>query len=346
MEDKKITTTEYDEKDFSEQVTYNRKNVNIIKKMILCMLAVACVIPVLFCAYLIAKVSNMQEEITRLEEELSLKQQMVGELSSEDALSNEDLALLDQEAVDDINKDTSSPNEYLSASDDSNQGVSTGSVSGDFNSNGKKVYLTFDDGPSIYTDEILDILAEHNVKATFFVVYNDDQDLWDEYSRIVEEGHTLGMHSYSHMYDVMYVDMDSYINDVSAIHDFLYEQTGVDCTYYRFPGGSSNTVSRVDMQDMIAYLNQEGYTYYDWNSLSGDAVDASLSPEELNANIMTYVRANEGDSIVLMHDLKNAYATVEGLEELIDTLISEGYEICPITEDTVPVQHVSYESEE
>ena len=211
----------------------------------------------------------------------------------------------------------------------------------------KQVALTFDDGPcKRYTPEILDILNEYGIKATFFVVYHEDETLWDEYSRIVEDGHTLAMHSYTHVYDEIYASQEAFEEDVTKIHDFLYEQTGVDCTYYRFPGGSSNNVSNVEIQDLMGYLDEEGYTYYDWNALSEDSVNMYLTPEELNENVMGYVRSNQGDSIVLLHDLENNPATMEGLPDLIDTLIEEGYEICAIDETTVPVQHRTYIKED
>ena len=190
----------------------------------------------------------------------------------------------------------------------------------------------------------MDILKEKNVKATFFVVYNPDENTWHDYKRIIDEGHTLGMHSYTHIYDEIYASKEAFMSDVSKLHTFLYEQTGIDCQYYRFPGGSSNTVSDVDIQVLISYLNNNGITYFDWNALSGDALTNSMTPEELNETILQYVRTNEGDSIVLMHDLSTNHATVDSIADLVDTLRAEGYELCPIDETTVPVQHVKYNS--
>ncbi len=210
------------------------------------------------------------------------------------------------------------------------------------NYNGHKVYLTFDDGPSVYTPMILDTLKKNNVKATFFVIYNGDQSMWPLYNRIVDEGHSIGLHSYTHKYEIVYANQECFERDVKSIHDFVEQRTGVDSRLYRFPGGSSNTVSdHVDTQEMIDYLDEEGYTYFDWNAQSGDAEDDSLTAEELNENVMGYVRANEGDSVVLMHDFKNCQETAKALQGLIDTLKAEGYEICPITEDVIPVQHVT-----
>lgn len=319
--------------------TYNRKNVNRIKAFIVMFLAVLCMVPVFMCVQLAGRLADMNEKADRLEVSIKNEEAIsdVQTNTTEETISDGEILALDQAASDDIIKNTTEEGGVLSSPVDERE--QTGKIE---HYNGKKVYLTFDDGPSIYTEEILQILREKGVKATFFVVYTDDEELWDEYSRIVEEGHTLGMHSYTHIYDKVYKDLESFKYDVTMIHDFIYEQTGVDSTYYRFPGGSSNTVSSVSMQTLMKYICEEGYTYYDWNSLSGDAVDAYLSPEQLNNNIMGYVRSNYGDSMVLMHDLKNNHATVEALPALIDTLIEEGYQICPIDESTEPVQHIKY----
>ena len=210
--------------------------------------------------------------------------------------------------------------------------------------NGKKVYLTFDDGPSGYTEEILDILEEKGVKATFFVV-GKEEEYYPEYQRIVEDGHSIGIHSYSHVYDTVYKNLDYFKNDVESMHDLIYNVTGYDAWLYRFPGGSSNKVSGVNIQDCMKYLDENGYVYFDWNAQNGDAVSYYISPDQLNYNVMGFVRSNPGDTVVLMHDLGSHHNTVEALPYLIDTLKAEGYEILPITRDTTPVRHVQYEGD-
>jgi peptidoglycan/xylan/chitin deacetylase (PgdA/CDA1 family) len=208
----------------------------------------------------------------------------------------------------------------------------------------QRVYLTFDDGPSIYTGQILDVLAANDVKATFFVI-GRDEEYYEYYKRIVAEGHTIGMHSYSHVYQDLYASLDSFDEELTSLNDLIYEVTGTRSTIFRFPGGSSNQVSALPIEDYIAYLNEHNLQYYDWNALSGDAVTSGLSPEQLVNNIMNDVRKNE-DSIVLMHDLQTTHTTVESLQLLIDTLKSEDYEILPIDEDTPLIQHVSCNSVE
>lgn len=332
------------EKNFeSENLTendYNRKNVEAIKKFIITALLMMFVVPILFSIYLVVRVNNIDERIENLIMDMRKDYAFVATDSDAERLVKSDL---DNDALDDIEKSDKYDNELLSNSFASEEGIAnvpdTPAIS-----NGKKVYLTFDDGPNKYTDELLDILKEKNVKATFFVVYNPDENTWHDYKRIIDEGHTLGMHSYTHIYDEIYASKEAFMSDVSKLHTFLYEQTGIDCQYYRFPGGSSNTVSDVDIQVLISYLNNNGITYFDWNALSGDALTNSMSPEELNETILQYVRTNEGDSIVLMHDLSTNHATVDSIADLVDTLRAEGYELCPIDETTVPIQHVKYNS--
>lgn len=207
----------------------------------------------------------------------------------------------------------------------------------------KRVYLTFDDGPSIYTGQILDILAANDIKATFFVIGRDSK-YFEYYKRIVEEGHTLAMHSYSHEYKKIYGSVDAFAEDLTRLQDLLYQVTGVECTIYRFPGGSSNTIAG-SIQPFIGYLEEKGITYFDWNALNGDAVSEELSPQKLISNIMKNVRQNR-TSVVLMHDLQSRYSTVESLQPLIDLLREEGYTMLPIDDDTPLIQHVKPESAE
>ena len=338
----------------NEEKAYNRRNVDNIKRFIVCSFIVVCSIPVFFCLYLMVKLNKLDDRADELKSQIAAESdhQVYGELTEmSESLGDDDAYLLDKDAASDLEKDPGESTHVLMGSDSEKvetQGQITEtppttesesvSVSSKY-----KVYLTFDDGPSEHTDEILDVLKANDVKATFFVVYNPDKKLWPMYKRIVEEGHTLAMHSYTHVYEDIYYSELSFMEDVTLIHDFLYEQTGVDCKYYRFPGGSSNSVSNVDIQELIGYLYESGITYFDWNALSEDSVDLSLSPEELNENVMSSVRANGSDTIVLLHDLKDNPNTAAGLQELIDTLKEEGYQLCPIDDNTIPVQHVTYE---
>lgn len=207
----------------------------------------------------------------------------------------------------------------------------------------RKVYLTFDDGPSSNTGRILDILAEYDVKATFFVIGKEDEKYQALYNRIVDEGHTLGMHSYSHKYNEIYQSVDSYANDLSRLQEFLYETTGVWCRFCRFPGGSSNTTSGVDMHELIDYLNEQDITYFDWNISSGDATGGYISTDAILRNCLAGLNEYK-TAVILMHDASDKNTTVEALPDLIERIQAmDDTIIVPITEDTELIQHISNE---
>lgn len=206
-----------------------------------------------------------------------------------------------------------------------------------------KVYLTFDDGPSENTAAILDILAEYNVKATFFVVGREDEESQSLYQRIVDEGHTLGMHSYSNKYSIIYQSEEAFAEDYNKLRDYLYEVTGTESRYYRFPGGSSNQISNVPMNDLIDFLNERGTVYYDWNVSAGDAASTAYTPEEIVANVTEDV-VKYKTSVVLLHDSSDKSATVEAIRPLIEALQEMDAEILPIDEDTQVIQYVKADS--
>ncbi len=207
----------------------------------------------------------------------------------------------------------------------------------------RKIYLTFDDGPSSNTNTILDILKEYEVKATFFVVGKTDEQSKAAYRRIVDEGHTLGMHSYSHKYQEIYQSVESFGTDLTKLQEYLYEVTGIWPRYCRFPGGSSNTVSKVDMQELIAYLNQQNITYFDWNIASGDAASGTISKARIIDNCLSGI-GGKHVGIVLLHDAAEKKSTVEALPEIIEGLLAmENTQILPISDDTIPIQHIAGE---
>ena len=207
-----------------------------------------------------------------------------------------------------------------------------------------KVYLTFDDGPSNNTDEILDILDDYGVKATFFVVGKTDEESVARYQRIVNDGHTIGMHSYSHQYSDIYSSLDAFQTDMSKIQNLIYDSTGVESNLYRFPGGSSNKVSNTDMTEYIQYLNSQGITYYDWNVSCGDATSQAYTADELVENVMNDV-VKYKTSVVLLHDADSKTQTVQALPKLIESLQSVGAMILPISDDTTVIQHVSLQTD-
>lgn len=199
--------------------------------------------------------------------------------------------------------------------------------------NPKKMYLTFDDGPSEEnTMKILDILKEQNVKATFFVVGENVEKHPEVAKRIVEEGHTIGIHCYNHSYDNLYESVESYLADFEKAKQVVYDVTGVDAWCFRFPGGSINSHNEEIYEEIIEEMTNRGYIYFDWNASLEDAVKKS-TPEQLiqNARESTLQRKR---IVMLAHDI--VYNTMLCLEELLKEFPE--YEFLPITKDTVTIQ--------
>lgn len=204
----------------------------------------------------------------------------------------------------------------------------------------KKVYLTFDDGPSANTDALLDLLAEYNVKVTFFVNGRTDAESLRRYKRIVDEGHSIGMHSYSHDYDNVYNSVEDFEKDFTKISNVLYDTIGYVPDIYRFPGGSSNSkCKKLTIQPFIKFLAEHNTRYFDWNVENGDATGVSYTVEELAQNVLDGVE-NKKTSVVLCHDSKAKTKTLESMKILIPELLAKGAQILPITEDTTMVRHV------
>ena len=163
------------------------------------------------------------------------------------------------------------------------------------------------------------------------------------YQRIVEEGHSIGIHSYSHKYDEIYQSVDSFTTDLNKMQDLIFEATGTTAKICRFPGGSSNEVSTIDMEDLISYLQQEKITYYDWNVSSQDAAGESISSNQIAANVIVGID-NYKTSIVLLHDGADKQNTVLALPMIIEALQARNdVVLLPITEDTEKVQHITIE---
>lgn len=209
-----------------------------------------------------------------------------------------------------------------------------------------KVYLTFDDGPSSNTEAILDILDKYQIKATFFVLGKEDETSKERLRMIYERGHTIGMHSYSHVYSEIYGSLDGFKADFWKAKQYLLDTLGADCMFYRFPGGSSNTASSINIQECIDFLKEQGVEYYDWNIISGDGSSRKLSREEIVKNCTESIQ-NYGTSIILLHDASSKKETVDALPEIIETILAmDETVILPLSEDTKPVHHVVAQTEE
>lgn len=203
-----------------------------------------------------------------------------------------------------------------------------------------KVYLTFDDGPSKYTEDILDILDAYDVKATFFVLGKESDYSIGMLQEIAKRGHTIGMHSYSHKYAEVYGSVEAFSADFYQIYSYILDNTGIQSVYYRFPGGSSNTISDIDMQVFADFLAEQEVEFYDWNVSSGDGGRVLLDVDTLVRNSTESI-SRHGTSIILMHDAASRPTTVEALPQIIENILAmEDTVILPITEDTTPVHHI------
>ena len=206
----------------------------------------------------------------------------------------------------------------------------------------KKVYLTFDDGPSVHTKEILEILDKYNVKATFFVTGMNVPRYDEYYRKILEEGHSLGIHTYSHEYDEIYNSLESFQEDFNKIRDYVYHHTGEGVKLYRFPGGSINGyVSSETREQIMEWLDEEGIVYFDWNVSSGDAEKGKLSPEEIAENCIVGVEGCN-TAIVLLHDAGAKKNTVEALPLIIEGINQlDNTVFLPMDEDTVAIRQIN-----
>ena len=201
----------------------------------------------------------------------------------------------------------------------------------------KTIYLTFDDGPGPYTAGLLDLLKAYNVKATFFVT-NQAPKYLDLIGRAFREGHSIGVHSASHDYDRIYASEEAFFDDFFAMEEVIYEQTGSYTQLFRFPGGSSNTVSRFNpgiMSRLTRAMNDLGYQYYDWNVVSGDAGETNKT-KEIIANIEEGC-AQHTVSVVLQHDIKDY--SVAAVEDVIRWGLANGYTFRGLQMDSFAAHH-------
>lgn len=314
-----------------------RKRVQRLKKYILGMLAAGIMIPYVLCAVLWIQARHMSQAVERLtgqvqelSEQVRVQQERMDGLAAEGTVTRQG------------NPVSSESNRELSgqASEPLTGELTWPEESEPEEGPAHRVYLTFDDGPSTYTDDILDILDTYDVKATFFVLGKETDSAREALKDIVDRGHTLGMHSYSHRYSEIYESVESFAEDFTKLQEYLYEVTGVKSSVYRFPGGSSNTVSSLDMREFAGYLDEQEVRFFDWNISSGDGGSRLLSVEELVENCTAGIE-KRGTSIILLHDSASKSTTVEALPIIIENILAmEDTVILPITDETEPVQHI------
>ncbi len=199
----------------------------------------------------------------------------------------------------------------------------------------KTIYLTFDDGPGPYTEQLLDILKKYNVKATFCVTAQNPYHLY-LITREYSEGHTVAVHTYSHdIYSKdennVYSSVEAYYNDFMKMRDVIYEKTGHYTDMFRFPGGSSNTLSRFNpgiMTTLTQAMPNMGFKAFDWNVSSGDA-EGRRKPEQIKKNVIDGVQSvSYGYAVVLQHDIQDF--SVEAVEDILKWGLENGYKFAAL----------------
>ena len=196
------------------------------------------------------------------------------------------------------------------------------------------IYLTFDDGPSARIGEILDVLKEKNVKATFFVIGSQGEANAQLLKRIVDEGHTIAMHTSSHNYTKIYASVEDYLADMYQIFTQIRETTGVTPTLFRFPGGSINNYNSGISHELIAEMLRRGFVPFDWNISSRDAATVKLLPAETLVNNVVNDAKKMPYGIVLMHDSAAKTTTAKAVGPMIDQLREMGFELKALTPET------------
>lgn len=308
------------------------KRVNYLKKIIIGSVVFLIVLPTVLCIVLFVQLSSLKKSISSVvnqniayEEEIcTLKTQAIENQMEVERLSSEL-----QEKISELNEQKESIENLDSESEESAvQDIRPG-----------KVYLTFDDGPSGHTQDILDILDEYGVKGNFFVCHTKNEEYQKFYKMIIDKGHMLGIHSYSHVYDEIYSSEEAFSEDVSAIRDFVYEVTdGYIATNYRFPGGSANLGSKLSLSFCVDYLKDHGMRYFDWNISSQDATNP-MQEADVIFNNSTEGSDKFDEVVILMHDLGNKDTTVEALPRIIEYYKNIGSEFSILDENTIITQY-------
>lgn len=206
-----------------------------------------------------------------------------------------------------------------------------------YNADMDYIYLTFDDGPSKYTENILYYLDKHGIKATFFVVPDGSETSNARLKKIADAGHTIGIHSATHEYNKIYASVEAYLEDFKTAYDRVYAATGVKCELFRFPGGSINDFNGAWRDEIIAEMTRRGFIYFDWNVDSGDAAGATWT--EMYTGVLNQIEG-KNRAVVLMHDHGNGYNTVLVLEDIINALLNDerGFKLDRLTKNVKPVQ--------
>jgi len=192
----------------------------------------------------------------------------------------------------------------------------------------KVAYLTFDDGPSKLTPELLDTLEKCNVHATFFVVGLNAQKYPDTLRRMVGDGDVIGVHSWTHNYAYIYKNTANFLADFNKLKDYITTTTGITPDICRFPGGTNNTVcfqynKAHIMKTIVSLVRNMGFQYYDWNVSSGEAASAPPSKDEIISSVVSQCKGKK-IAVILFHDTDNQ-DYVDSIPEIVSQLSALGF---------------------
>lgn len=319
--------------DFSDD---RKKRVAKLKKLIMALVITLIAIPTILCIVLVVKLFILQDKVDNILDNRD-KVENTTEYTGE-TTGNVEEGSTDSQTGSESQESQEQSSEEQTTEEQTTEEQTTETPSTEPLPDGKYAYLTFDDGPSANTMSILDILDNYGVKATFFVNGHTGSVMEERYKAIVDRGHAIGIHTFSHDYDNVYGGLDKFEEEIVSLRKYILEVTGKDTTLFRFPGGSSNTIAD-DIKPYIQWLNDNGYSYWDWNCSSGDATGKKITAEEIVANCMVQADAGYKNLVILMHDLRPKESTVEALPALIEALQARGYEIRAIDERSTLVQH-------
>lgn len=292
----------------------SRRQSYVINKYILCALVLFAICGTIFCMIVNARENSLEKKIVLLERDLSAATQATDSAVAKTA-------------------------EEIKVYRDKNFAVQPGVPAGtdEPTDDEKVVYLTFDDGPSENTKRIIDILAEYDAKATFFIT-GSNEECRPYIKEAYEAGHTIGLHTYTHDYAGVYASEEAYFDDLEKVGEVAKEQIGYVPCFIRFPGGSSNMISAEYssglMTRLVEAVQEKGYQYYDWNLDSGDA--AGCGKEEIEQNSTT----EELNHVMLLcHDTQAKDATVEALPYILKYYTERGYKFEGIDRSSITAHH-------
>ncbi len=311
-----------------EQQRRRRKRINRMKNVIILTISIWMIASLVAIIILSAAVVHLNGKVNRLSESVQSSQKNVMKETDTESVVNSKATDTQLEV-----------NRY--------ENVETGIDSADNkaeNGDTHKVYLTFDSIPGENTDKILDVLKQYHVKATFFVTGDKSDEAKAVYKRIVKEGHTLGMHSFCNQYSTIYASTEAFEKDYNKLSAYLKKVTGEDSLYYRFPGGSSNQISNVNMAEFVHVLNEKNISYFDWNVSAGDT-SGDYTVDDIVNNVTDGIE-NYKTSVVLLHDGEDKATTVEALGPMIEALQKMDASILPIDENTKIIQYIKADSVE